>query len=50
VGATTSLPPGIGGVGDEALLFKEVAEPYRTEVDVEEAVVNLFESDVVAGE
>lgn len=48
--ATSSLPPGVGGVGDEALSFEEVTEPDRPEVDVEEAVVNLLEADVVPGE
>ena len=28
-------------------MFEEVAEPHGTEVDVEEALVNLFETDVV---
>jgi len=28
-------------------VFEEVAKPHGTEVDVEEALVNLFESDVV---
>ena len=42
--------PGIGRVDDEAFLFEEVSEPDRTEVDVEEAEVNLLEADVVAGE
>jgi hypothetical protein len=28
-------------------VFEEVAEPHRTEVDVEEATVNLLEADVV---
>ena len=36
--------------GDEALVFEKVTEPYRPEVDVEEAVVNLFETDMVACE
>ncbi len=27
-----------------------MAKPHRTEVDVEESAVNLFEPDVVAGE
>ena len=31
-------------------MFEEVAEPYRPEVDVEEAVVNLLEADVMAGD
>ena len=30
-------------------MFKEVTEPDRPEVDVEEAVVNLLECDVVSG-
>ena len=31
-------------------MFKEVTEPDRSEVDVEEAVVNLLEADVVSCE
>ena len=37
----------VGGVDDEAFLFDETAQPDRTEVDVEEAVVNLFKADVL---
>jgi len=32
------------------LWFEEVTEPDRPEVDVEEAVVSLLETDVVSGE
>ena len=38
---------GSGGVEDEAFVFEEVAKPARTEVDVEEATVDLFEPDEV---
>lgn len=31
-------------------MFEEVAKPDKTEVDIEEATVNLFEPDVVTGE
>ena len=31
-------------------MFEEVSEPDGAEVDVEEAMVNLLEADVVAGE
>ncbi len=45
-----SSPLRIGGVANEAFSFIETAEPGGTAVDVEEPVVNLFESDLVAGE
>ena len=50
VGASSSsfLPP--EGVEDEAFVFDKATKPDGTEVDVEEAVVNLFESDVVTCE
>jgi hypothetical protein len=48
VGASSSLPPEVGGVCDEAFVFDEVAKPVRAEVDVEEASVNLLETDVMA--
>jgi len=53
VSASRSLPAPpakVGGVDDEAFAFKKVAQPNRTEVDVEEALVNLFKSDLVASE
>ena len=50
MGATSSFPPGIGGVSDEAFGFEEVTEPDGPEVDVEETVVNLLETDGVTRE
>lgn len=46
--ASLSSFPVVGGVDDEAFLFDETAQPDRTEVDVEESLVNLLEADVLA--
>ncbi len=50
VGATSSSFPSAEGVKDSVFGFNESTEPDRTEVDVEEAVVNLLEADVMTSE
>ena len=48
--ASLSTFPMVGRVDDEAFLFNEAAQPDRTEVDVEESLVNLLEADVLTFE
>ena len=50
VGATSSSFPSTEGVKNSVFGFNETTEPDRTEVDVEEAVVNLLEADVMTCE
>ena len=48
--ASSSSLPSSEGVEDEAFGFNKATEPDGSEVDVEQAVVNLLKADVMTSE
>ena len=49
-GAACSSFPSAEGVEDAAFVFNKPSQPNGSEVDIEEAVVDLFEADIVASQ